>query len=102
MVEHGNGDGNLVLQRLVLLGGGLSLDFLLDYDESGVDLVKLLEEEVLHVLGMRLDNNADVAVMLLDLTQVELPAGLDELERLLVIGLEEHIGLVGDVVGGQE
>jgi len=52
VVEHGDGDGDFVFGGLLLLGLVLVYKFFLDVVEAGVDVVELLEEEVLHVLGV--------------------------------------------------
>ena len=102
VVQHGDGDGDFVVGGLLLLGRGLVLQFLLDEVEASVDIVELLEEEVLHVLGVGLHHDADVSIVLFELAVGESPVGLHQFQALLVLGLEEHIGLVGDVVGPQK
>ena len=44
VVEHGDGDGDFVVRRLLLFGRVLVLHFLLEEVEAGVDVVELLEE----------------------------------------------------------
>lgn len=102
VVKHGDGDGDFVVGGLLLFGLGVVLHFSLEEVEAGVDVVELLEEEVLHVLGVGLDHDADVAVVLFELAVGESPVGLHQFQAFLVLGLEEHIGLVGDVVGPQK
>ena len=54
------------------------------------------------MLGVGFDHDADVAVVLFELAVGESPVGLHQFQALLVLGLEEHISLVADVVGPQK
>lgn len=79
MVKHRDWNGNFVIDRLFLSGTRLILQLFFDFVNSSKDLFELLVEEVFHVLGMRLDLDDDIAVMLFELRKSEGPICLDQL-----------------------
>ena len=54
------------------------------------------------MLSMRFYNYADVSVMLFQLSEIESPVYLNHAQTFFVFALEEHIGLVCDVVSAQK
>ena len=78
------------------------LHFILYFSKSSLNAIELLEKKVLHMLSVRFDNDADVSIVLFDVSEVESPVGMYNIQSLLVLALEEHISLVANVVGAQK
>lgn len=74
----------------------------LDSVNAAKDVFQLLVKEVFHVLGMRLDLDDNVAVMLFQLRKGEGPIGLHQFFLIGLYRLKEHIGLVVDLVCSQK
>ena len=106
MVKHGDlgrDQGHfLFLEGLLLVGEGLMFYPVLDAGYAGHDVLDLFVEEVLHVLGVGFDLDDDVAVVFVELGEGEAPIVLHQFLLVGVHGDEEHVGLVGDLVGSQE